>query len=65
MLCGKTTVKKPSTEEIQQEEKYVAFLKKRVESKNFKENVTKEEFDKTKLKYKKAKLKLRMMKGEV
>jgi hypothetical protein len=46
----------------QREEEYVAFLKKRLESKNYKENVSKEEYEKTKEKYEKAKLKLRFLK---
>ncbi len=41
---------------IKQEEDYLVFLKKRIESKNFKNNVSQEEFDKTKAKYDKAKL---------
>ena len=44
-----------------QEEQYLAFLKKRLESKNYKSNVSKEEYDKTKAKYDKAKLKRRLM----
>jgi hypothetical protein len=46
---------------LEHEEKYVELLRKRIQSKNFKENVSKEEFDKTKRKYDKAKLKLKMM----
>lgn len=48
---------------IEFEEKYVEFLQKRLASKNFKENVSKEEYDKTKYKYDKAKLKLKMLKS--
>jgi hypothetical protein len=48
--------------EKQQEEDYVAFLKKRLESANYKANVSKEEYEKTKQKYEKAKLKLRFLK---
>ena len=44
------------------EGKYVEFLKKRLNSDNFKQNVSKEEYEKTKKKYDKAKLKLNMMK---
>jgi hypothetical protein len=47
---------------IQQEQDYVAFLKKRLESSNYKNAVSKEEYEKTKAKYEKAKLKLRFMK---
>lgn len=47
---------------LQQEQDYVAFLKKRLESSNYKNSVSKEEYEKTKAKYEKAKLKLRFMK---
>lgn len=47
---------------IQLEQDYVVFLKKKLESKNFKANVSKEEYEKTKEKYEKAKLKLRFLK---
>jgi hypothetical protein len=46
---------------LKQEQDYVAFLKKRLESKNYKSNVSSEEFEKTKAKYDKAKFKLRLM----
>jgi hypothetical protein len=49
---------------IEQEEQYVAFLKKRLDSENFKTNVTKEEYELTKKKYDKAKLKLRFLKED-
>lgn len=55
--------KKPAKKDaIKQEEDYVSFLRKRLESKHFKNNVSNEEFDKTKYKYDKAKLKLRFIK---
>ena len=44
---------------IVQEREYVAFLKKKLESKNYKNNVTSEEYKDTKEKYEKAKFKLR------
>jgi len=44
-----------------QEEQYLVFLKKRLESKNYKSNVSREEYDKTKAKYDKAKLKMRLL----
>jgi precorrin-3B methylase len=53
---------KKNADKIVHEEKYVAFLKKRLESENFKENVSSEEFQKTKEKYDKAKFKLKMLK---
>lgn len=47
---------------LQQEEEYVGFLKKRLDSKNYKNNVSVEEYEKTKEKYEKSKLKLRFLK---
>lgn len=49
--------------QIKREEDYVAFLKKRLESKNYKNNSTEEEYNKTKEKYEKAKLKLKFLKS--
>jgi hypothetical protein len=46
---------------LEHECNYVAFLKKRLESENFKENVTPEEYEATKAKYEKAKFKLKML----
>ena len=46
---------------IKQEEDYVAFLERRVKSKNYKKNVSHEEFEKTEKKLKKARLVLRML----
>lgn len=40
---------------------YLEFLKKRLASKHYKENVTKEEYEKTKAKYDKEKLKLKLL----
>jgi hypothetical protein len=53
---------KKEIDKIAHEEKYVAFLKKQLESENFKTNVSPEEFQKTKGKYDKAKFKLKMLK---
>lgn len=65
-LCSniesKTMKKEQSTKH---EEEYVAFLQKRIQSANYKDKVSKEEFKKTKEKYSKAKLKLKMMKEGV
>ena len=44
---------------VQQTREYVAFLKKRLESKNYKNNSTKDEYEETKAKYEKEKFKLR------
>ena len=46
---------------IKQEQDYIAFLEKRVNSENYKKNVSQEEFDKTKEKLKKAKLVLKIL----
>lgn len=53
---------KSSINKIEQEEKYIEFLKKRLNSDNFKNNVTKEEYELTKKKYDKSKLKLKFLK---
>jgi hypothetical protein len=50
--------KKPTRKE---EEAYAAFLKKRLDSSNYKNSVSTEEYDKTKQKYEKVKLKLRLL----
>lgn len=56
---------KPSrSERLKQEQDYIAFLKKRLESKHFKDNVSIEEFEKTKYKYDKAKLVLKILEKE-
>ena len=49
-------------EQVQKEEEYVAFLKKRLDSENYKNNVALEEYQKTKEKYDKAKFKLKTLK---
>ena len=46
---------------LQQEKDYVEFLTRRVNSANFKKNVSPDEFEKTEKKLKKAKLVLRML----
>lgn len=45
---------------VEQHKDYIAFLEKRVNSQNFKDNVSQEEYDKTVGKLKKAKLLLKM-----
>lgn len=47
---------------IEQEENYVAFLKKRLASENYKAAVSKEEYEKEEKKYDKAKLRLKFLK---
>lgn len=56
-------MKKPKKDPRKHEEEYVAFLKKRLDSENFKANATPEELADTKKKYDKAKFKLKMMKS--
>jgi CRISPR/Cas system-associated endoribonuclease Cas2 len=51
------------TKRIKHEETYIEFLTKRVNSSNFKANVSKEEFNKTEAKLKKAKLVLKLLKA--
>lgn len=53
--------KPDKNKKIEQEKNYVSFLKKRLESENFKKAVTDEQFQKEKKKYDKAKLKLKLM----
>lgn len=48
-------------QKIDHEKKYVAFLKKRLDSQNYKANVTAEEYERTKEKYEKAKFLLRTL----
>ena len=55
----KTKVKR---DPIQDAEDFVEFLRKRVQSANFKENSTKEDFEAAKAKYSKYKLKLKFLK---
>ena len=48
--------KKKKLSKEEQHLNYIAFLKKRLDSDNYKKNVSKEEYKKTEEKYKKAKL---------
>jgi len=47
---------------VKETEDYAAFLKKRLDSNNYKSNVSSEEYEKTKIKYDKAKLRLKLLK---
>lgn len=47
---------------LEREKDYVEFLKKRLNSENYKANVSSEEYEETRKKYEKAKFKLKMMK---
>ena len=47
---------------VKETEEYLIFLKKRLDSANYKSNVSKEEYEKTKEKYDKAKLRLKLLK---
>ena len=49
---------------IKETEDYLVFLKKALDSKNYKSRVSEEEYNKTKEKYDKAKLRLRLLKPE-
>ena len=48
---------------LKQEVEYVEFLKKRLNSAHYKASISKEEYEKTKQKYDKAKLVLKILKG--
>ena len=58
---NKDMKKMTKQQELKHEREYVEFLKKRLDSKNFKANVSEEEYEKTKHKYDKAKLRLRLL----
>ena len=49
---------------IEAEERYVEFLRKQLHSTNFVTNSTKEEFNKQRKKYDKAKFRLKVLKDE-
>jgi len=51
-------------QKILHEEEYIKFLLKKLNSENFKKNVSKEEYANEKKKYEKAKFKLRVLKNE-
>ena len=53
--------KKPKKDPIKQEKEYIAFLEKRLASKNYQARATPEEIEKDKEKLKKARLKLRLL----
>ncbi len=53
-------MKNKKQNKLEQHKDYIAFLEKRINSDNFKNNVSKEEYDKTVAKLKKAKLLLKM-----
>lgn len=58
-----TMAKSKKTKDIVKEtEDYLVFLKKRLDSANYKANVSKEEYEETKEKYDKAKLRLKLLK---
>jgi len=60
-MRGKDRPKKPTR--IEQEQQYVEFLRRRIESEHFRAQATPEEMAITKEKYDKAKFRLRMLKG--
>ncbi len=61
---GQHSKKPTKSQQIKQETDYISFLEKRLASQNFKNNVSEDEYDKTKSKLDKARLKLRLLKGE-
>jgi hypothetical protein len=62
-MAKKKKTRKVEKTDLERHEEYVEFLKKRVFSKNYKNNVDEEEYQKTKAKYDKAKLKLKFLKS--
>lgn len=54
-------MKKQKPNPIKQETEYIAFLEKRLASANYKRNVTSEEYEKTRQKLDKARLKLKLL----
>lgn len=53
--------KKTKAELLKETQQYIEFLKKRLDSANYKANVSKEEYEKTKAKYDKAKFVLKTL----
>ncbi len=49
-------------QQVKQEEEYILFLRKRLDSENFKKNVSPDEYLKTKIKLDRAKFKLKTLK---
>ena len=49
------------SEEIKKEKEYVEFLRKRLNSDNYKKNISAEEYEKTKVKFDKAKFRLKIL----
>lgn len=56
-----TKQKLTPAQKLKQHQDYMEFLKKRLDSKNYKDAVSVEEFEKTKAKYDKAKLILKFL----
>jgi len=52
---------KKSKDIIAETKQYIEFLEKRLKSKNYKNNVSEEEYNKTKEKYDKAKSRLKLL----
>ena len=53
--------KKNKKSQIDMDREYASFLKKRLDSKNYKAAVSKEEYEKTKRKYENVKLKIKLL----
>jgi uncharacterized protein YPO0396 len=54
---------KNKQEEIEHEQKYLEFLKKALDSENYKKNVSADKYQQTKEKYNKVKFRLKILKG--
>jgi len=52
--------KKDNKTAVERHQDFIVFLEKRVQSENYKANVSKDEYDKTVAKLKKARLKLKL-----
>lgn len=53
------------SQQLAADKQYMEFLKKRLESKNYKSNVSDEEYEKTKAKYNKVKLRMKLLYPEL
>lgn len=60
-MASRNDMAKKFKDEVAETEQYLAFLRKRLDSKNYKANVPPEEYAKTKEKYERAKFRLRIL----
>lgn len=61
MKSNSKSKNKKKIDPVDETENYIEFLKKKLNSENYKNNVSKEEYNKEKAKYDKAKLKLKFL----